>query len=112
MEFVKIKNVRIDETLYFYDHNWEAFRKIALDRGYLKSYKLYFSGPDPNADFDIILVTEYSSKADYESSEAGFQEIISEIRPDGSKLLNATKPGEFRETVFVEEVESISRGVK
>lgn len=105
IDFVKIKNGHQKEALFYYENNWRVLREIAIKKEYIESYQLLLADDDEKANFDIMLVTVYKDEEQYDKSEANFQEII-DARPDGLKLLNDLKPGEFRETVFYKKMKS------
>ena len=100
VDFVKIKNQRNKEALYYYENNWKVYRDNALEKGFIKSYKLLTTQADSAANFDIILITEYVDSTQFQLSEERFQQIISNVSPNGSKLLNEWKPTDFRQNVF------------
>ncbi|MES1222383.1 MAG: hypothetical protein ABUT20_43215 [Bacteroidota bacterium] len=107
IDFVKIKNEKRNETLYFYENNWKIYRDSALKNNYIKSYRLLTTKIDSLATFDIMLITEYSDSMQLKLSEERFQKIIKEIRPNGPKLLNDLKPNDFRQNVFTKWGETI-----
>jgi hypothetical protein len=107
IDFVKIKNNKRQEALFYYENNWKVFRDIALEKGYIKSYKLLTTTADTTANFDLILMTEYTDSSQYKLSEERFQKIIDYVRPDGSKLLNELKSNDFRENLFFKESETL-----
>jgi hypothetical protein len=106
-DFVKIKNDKKKEALYFYENNWKVYRDSALKHKYIASYKLFTAKPDSVADFDIILITEYADSTQLKYSEDRFQKIIKQLRPNGPKLLNEFKPNDFRQNVFSKQAETI-----
>lgn len=99
-DFVKIKDGRRDEALYFYENNWKVYRDEAKKRGVIDSYELISASSEKNADFDLILVTRYSGEEQFKNSEKNFEPILKELRPDGPTLKNQLKPEEFRRNVF------------
>jgi hypothetical protein len=107
IDFVKIKNNKRQEVLYFYENNWKVYRDIALKNDYIKSYKLLTTSADTTANFDLILLTEYADSTQFKLSEDRFQQIIKETRPDGPKLLNELKPNEFRQNLFFKQTETM-----
>jgi len=108
IDFVKIKNDLRSEALFYYENNWKLFRDIALEKNYIKSYKLLITRPDTTANnFDLILITEYSDSTQFKLNEQRFQEIIKTSRPDGLKLLNDLKPNDFRQLLFFKQAETI-----
>ncbi len=60
IDFVKIKEGKRNESMYFYENNWKVYRDIALDKGYIKSYQLLSTVTDTLTNFDLMLITEYS----------------------------------------------------
>jgi hypothetical protein len=106
-DFVKIKNNKRQEVLYFYENNWKVYRDIALKNDYIKSYKLLTTSADTTANFDLILLTEYADSTQFKLSEDRFQQIIKETRPDGPRLLNELKPNEFRQNLFFKQTETL-----
>lgn len=110
IDFVKIKNNHLSETIFYYENNWKIHRELALGKGYIKSYWLLKAIPDTAADFDLILLTEYADSAQYKIREENFQKIIKTTRPDGPVMLNALKPNEFRQNLFSREAHTIFAG--
>jgi hypothetical protein len=110
MDFVKIKNGKQKEALFFYENNWKVYRDIALEKGYIKSYKLVTTLADSIANFDLILITEYADSLQEKLSEERFQLIIKEKSPNGPKLLNDLKPNDFRQNLFLKEVKTLYSG--
>ena len=70
-----------------------------MKKGYIHSFELMDAKADDKADFDIVLITRFTDQAQYEKAESNFQEIIR--KSGGLKLLNESKPSEFRQNVFV-----------
>jgi len=106
MDFVQVKNGKHQEALYFYENNWKVYRDIALQKGYIQSYRLVTTAADSLANFDIILITEYADSTHLNASEERFQHIIKEVRPNGPKLLNNLKPADFRQNLFLRRAET------
>jgi hypothetical protein len=100
IDFVKIKNDKRKETLFYYENNWKVYRDVALEKGFIKSYKLLTTSADTIANFDLILITEYADSSQFKLSEERFQQIIRTTRPDGVKLLNEVAPKDFRQNLF------------
>jgi len=46
MDFVKIKNDKKTEALYYYENNWKVYREVAVERGLIHSYQLVMAVPD------------------------------------------------------------------
>jgi hypothetical protein len=100
MDFVKIKEGKKAEALYFYQNNWKLYREIALKKKVIESYQLMEVAPDSLRNFDLILITSYRDSLQFLQSEENFRPIINETRPNGPVLLNHLKPADFRQNVF------------
>lgn len=107
IDFVKIKNNKRQEALFFYENNWKVYRDVALKNGYITSYKLLTTSADTTANFDLILITEYADSSQFKLNEERFQQIIKATRPDGPKLLNELKPNDFRQNLFFKQTETL-----
>jgi hypothetical protein len=107
IDFVKIRNNKRQEALYFYENNWKVYRDMALKMDYITSYKLLTTSADTTANFDLILITEYADSLEFKLSEERFQQIIKATRADGPKLLNELKPNDFRQNLFFKKTETL-----
>lgn len=107
IDFVKIKNNRRDEAIYFYRHNWLVYREIAQKRNQILSYEILQTRPDSSMDCDLILTTIYKDSAQWKAGETNFSSIIKEQRPNGPELLNALKPADFRQLIATKVAESL-----
>jgi hypothetical protein len=105
IDFVKIKNDKTKEALFFYENNWKVYRDSALQKKYISAYRLLTTNADSMGNFDIMLITEYADRAQFQLSEQRFNQIIKTVRPDGPKLLNDLKPDDFRKHVFTKKNE-------
>lgn len=101
MDFVKIKDGKRDEALFFYNNNWKLYREAALKKGIIHSYELIEAKSETNSSFDLILITRYKDESQYKNSEKNFEPILKEIRPNGALLKNELKPEDFRQNVFL-----------
>jgi len=101
MDFVKIKNGKRDEALFFYENNWKVYREAALKKGIIHSYELIEAKSETNTAFDLILVTRYKNEEQRKNSEKNFEPILKELRPNGALLKNDLKPEDFRQNVFL-----------
>lgn len=106
-ELVKIVNGKRDEAVFYYRNNWMKLRKEAVKRGYIESFELQLGDPKEEADFDIVLITRYADRAQYEASEPNFQKLIKELLPIGPVRLNEAVPDEFRKSAGVRTTESV-----
>ena len=101
IDYVKVKDGKRDEAMYFYENNWKPYRVEALKRGVIHSYEILESIPDSNAPFDLVLITRYRNRDQHLASEKTFETILKELRPNGPRMLNTLKPDDFRQSVFV-----------
>ena len=100
IDFVKIKDGKTAEAMFFYENNWKVFRLEALKKGFIKSFKMMSSETDTLGGFNIILLTEYKDSLQYNSREQNFGLIMKQNSPNGPKLLNGLKPRDFTTIVF------------
>jgi len=108
IDFVKIMNNHKAEAIYFYTNNWVVYREVALNKNQILSYQILQTRPDSSLDFDLILTTVYKDSAQFKESEINFASIIKVERPNGPKLLNALKPGDFRQIVTTKVAERLN----
>ncbi len=106
-DFIKIKDGKMKEALYYYEMNWKFYREIAIKRNFILSYKIVSAVPDSISNFDLILITEYADSLSHARSEVNFSEIIKESRPNGPLLLNDLKPQDFRINLFYRNMETV-----
>jgi len=101
VDFVKIKDGKRDEALYYYENNWRLYREEALRRGLIHSYELIDAKSPAGAEFDLILITRYRGAAQLRESEKNFEPILKQMRPNGPLLKNDLKPDDFRQSVYL-----------
>ena len=112
IDYVKIKDGRRDEALYFYENNWKLYRDEAIKRGVIHSYQMLESIPSTTAPFDIILITWYKNEDQHKNSEKNFEPILKELRPSGPKLKNGIGIDDFRQSLFVFRGKAIYGSIK
>ncbi len=68
---------------------------------FIKSYQLLITNQDlkANADFDILLLTEYADKEKYENREKNFSIVFDKYLPDWI-YVNGKKPKDYTEIKF------------
>mgnify|MGYP005990203597 CR=1 FL=1 len=102
IDFVQTVNNNTKELLYYYQNNWEVFRKMAIKKNYIDSYQFLETTPTKEAPFNYLIITTYKNKTQFDAREKHFQELI---KAKGKlELLNNKKPGDFRKTLFKKEV--------
>jgi hypothetical protein len=107
MDFVKIKEGKTAEALFFYENNWKPYRDLALKKKVIHSYEMVKVRPDTLNNFDLILITVYKDSLQFAKSEENFSSILTALRPNGPVLLNGLKPADFRQNVFVKVVQPL-----
>jgi hypothetical protein len=112
MDFVKIKDGKKPEAMYFYENNWKLYREEALKRNIIQSWQLMEVIPDSLNNFDLILITVYKDSAQHLRSEENFRPILSALRPNGPVLLNNLKPADFRVNVFFKTTRTLFTSTK
>lgn len=108
MDFIKIKDGKKAEAIFFYENNWKIYREAALKKNVIHSFQMLVGWPDTLNNFDLVLITTYKDSAQYLEGEENFQGIIKELRPSGPKLLNEFKPVDFRQNVFLKRLHVLS----
>ena len=98
IEFVEIINNNNSEAIYYFQNNWQVLRELAIKKEYIDSYQLLEVPSSKEYPFQIMLITTYKNKAEYDLREDHFTELIKEKGP--LRLLNDKKPGDFRKSSF------------
>lgn len=81
VDFVKTREGQLENYLRFNQSFWKPARDEAVRQGAIVSYQmLVLPG---NAEWDVILMTEFPDSASYEAREAAFQPILARLRADG-----------------------------
>ena len=101
IDYVQILNGNKAEAVYYYQNNWRALRKMALENDYIDSFQILETPFTEEEPFQLMLITTYANKEQYDLREDHFGELIKEI--GALKLLNEKKPGDFRKTLFSKE---------
>jgi hypothetical protein len=96
IDFAKTKNNKREEMLYYIENNWKAYRNAALRAGYIKSYLVLETIADTTNDYNFILLTEFPDSASLAKVEENFSPIMKKISPNGARLLNSSRPNDFR----------------
>ncbi len=99
IDFIKIKDGKRDEAIYFYENNWRAYRDAAVKRGVIDSYELIDARSEKDTAFDLILITRFRGEEQFKNSEKAFEPIIKELTPNGPFLKGTSKPDDFRQNV-------------
>lgn len=102
IDFVQILNDNKEEAEFYYQNNWKVLRDMAIKKGYIHSYQLLEVPISEEEPFQLMLITTYSNKAQYDKMEEHFMELIEE--KGDLKLMNEKEPGEFRNILFSKEM--------
>ncbi len=107
IDYVKIREGKRAEALFFYESNWKRYRDVALGKGFIRSYHLLANTSPQVKEYDLILITEYADENQSRLGEERFNQIIKEVAPEGPKLLDDLKPADFRVNVSSVTTETI-----
>ena len=102
IDFVQILNDNKDEAVYYYQNNWKILRDMAIEKGYIHSFQVLETLLSEDEPFQLMLITTYTNKEQYDLREDHFGELIKE--KGELNLMNEKKPGEFRKTLFSKEM--------
>ena len=101
IDFVQVLNENKAEAVYYYQHNWKVLRNMALENSFIHSFQILETPFTEEQPFELMLITTYANKKQYDLREDHFRTLIQEIGE--LKLLNEKKPAEFRKTLFSKE---------
>lgn len=110
IDIVKVKAVYEKEAMYFYNENWKAFRKLALQEKVIAGFELLRTATDSTNHFQLILITTYSDSVSFANSEENFRPIMQRISPNGPKMLNQIARKDFLEYITGYETISLYSG--
>ena len=96
IDFIEVLNDNHDETLFYYQNNWQQLRIKALEKGYINNFELLETKPTEESPYSFILITTYANQEQYDQREKHFQELMAQ--KSGLKLLNDKQPKDFRQT--------------
>ncbi|HWA33116.1 MAG TPA: hypothetical protein VG737_03250 [Cyclobacteriaceae bacterium] len=95
IDVTRAKQAYEKEAMYFYEHNWKAFREEALKLKYISGYQLIRTSPDTTGWFNIILITQFQDSVQRKKVEENFRPIMNRLSPNGPRMLNDVKRSEF-----------------
>lgn len=96
VELVEVKPGMTREARAYYKAGWAAARKVALKRGQIADYELFVSESGVGTEPEVVLITTYADRAQYEAREEHFLAIFDEIGLDGP----ITVEGKSRNEIF------------
>ena len=102
LDFVQILDGNREEVVFYYENNWKVLRKMAIEQDYIHSYDVLETPFSEEAPFELILITTYKNRVQYELREQHFRELISER--GALKLMNNKNPNEFRRVLYSKEM--------
>ncbi len=98
VDYVKANDGQLADLVQFYELNWVKARKYAKRKKYVADYQWYVL-PD-NAEYQLVLMTRYKNRAQFERREANFQKVFEKVEPT---LINGKSSRDMREIVKSEE---------
>ena len=100
VELVEIKPGMTREARAYYEAGWAAARKVAAKRGQIASYELLVSEGGVGTEPEVVLITTYADRAQYEAREEHFRAIFDEIGLDGPIVVEGKSRGEILGTTI------------
>lgn len=79
VDYIKAKDGQLPDLVQFFELNWKGARKYAKKHKYVEAYQWYIL-PD-NADYQVVLMTKYKDRAQYDQREENFQKIFAKYKP-------------------------------
>ena len=102
IDFVQILNDNKAEATYYFQNNWKVLRDMAMEKGYIHSFQVLEVPLSEEEPFQLMFVTTYTNKVQYDLREDHFAELIKE--KGELNLMNDKKPSEFRKSLFTKEM--------
>ena len=112
VDIVKVDARYQKEAEFFYAENWQAFRKIALEKKLISNYEMMKSTADSTGHYILILITQYPDSLHYQNRERNFEPIMKSISPNGPKMLNNIDRKQFLQYVDGFDATTIASGKK
>lgn len=112
VDIVKVNAKYQQEAEYFYKENWQAFRKLALEKKLISNYEMMKTPIDSSGHYTLILITQYPDSIYYQNREKNFEPIMKSISPNGPKMLNSTDRKQFLQYVEGFDATTIVSGKK
>lgn len=112
VDIVKVNSKYQKEAEYFYKENWQAFRKMALEKKIISNYEMMQTSADSTGHYTLILITEYPDSLHYNKREKNFEPIMKSISPNGPKMLNNIDRKQFLQYVDGFDATTIVSGKK
>lgn len=112
VDIVKVNSKYQKEAEYFYKENWQAFRKMALEKKIISKYEMMQTSADSTGHYTLILITEYPDSLHYNKREKNFEPIMKSISPNGPKMLNNIDRKQFLQFVDGFDATTIVSGKK
>lgn len=98
VNYVKANEGQLEDLMQFYHQNWAAARKFAKRKKYIVDYQ-WFVLPE-NDPYQLVLMTKYKDKAQFDQREANFQRVFEKVKP---VLINGKSSSDMRVIVKSEE---------
>ncbi len=102
IDFVKVKNNQLDSAVISLQKNWGAARFHAKKMKLVKSYLLLIVNQEikANADYDILLITEYPNKEMYNEREKNFDVVFKKHLPNWVYINGNKTPRDYTEIKY------------
>lgn len=80
VDFVKTRDGKQADYLKFIEQNWTRARAFMKKRGIVSTYQVLSLPSNRQAEWDVLLMTRYASRAGYEQREEVFKEYQASVR--------------------------------
>ena len=74
VDLVSVKNGKVDEAVYYYENNWLPYREAALERGFIKGFRLLVD-TSKRGEERLLLMTTYQDRSQFESRRIRFSAL-------------------------------------
>ena len=94
-DYMRTKPGQQDRYIRSLDANWAHFRRIVLEQGGIRSFRVLITTPTPETPWDVVLLTEYPDSATYERAEEIFRPVMrghQEVLIDGMSARGPNNP--------------------
>lgn len=76
---IEVQPGKTREARAYYRTGWASAREVALERGVIASYNLLVSESGVSEEPEVILITTYQNRAQFDQAEERFQAIFEEL---------------------------------
>lgn len=71
---------KLEQARRYFEAGWLPLRRAALERGYIRSYRILAATKIDERNPEFVLITEYRDQAAYQEREAHFDKLFTELK--------------------------------